>query len=898
MKNSLVHTLQRTFLLLFLGSLLCTGSALASASAPPSRERSSFNSGWLFTRGDPQDAVGRVEYAVLKDWILATGTDLISAGLPKPVRPPHNPAAGVSYVTAGFNDSSWRKLNLPHDWAIEGPFAQELWGETGKLPYIGVGWYRKHFEIPASDEGRSIFLDIDGAMAFSAVWLNGKLIGGWPYGYTSFRLDLTPYLNFGGENVLSIRLNNPPESSRWYPGSGLYRNTWLVKTGPIRVRHWGTFVTTPRISKDEALVNVDVYVENHSGQKAAIGVTSRIFALDEKGVPIKPALAVAERKVIEFEPEKASEAMRSNLLHLPKPKLWDLNTPYRYTVETTLDNEGVQVDQVNTSFGVRSIHFDPDKGFLLNETPVKLQGVCLHHDLGALGAAINKRAMQRQIELLKSMGVNSIRVAHNPAAPEFLELCDQMGILVMNESLDAWRKGKKWPYALKENDPDNYNHDYARVFNDWHERDMRAVVRRDRNHPSVIMWSVGNEVIEQWYSNGWQLATRMASIVREEDRTRPTTAAFNGSKSGYNGFQTALDIIGFNYQYKEYVPFHSNNPTMPFFGSETAAMISSRGEYFFPVTDKPDDARVNFQVSSYDTSTEWFFNLPDLEFKALDEAPYSMGEYVWTGFDYLGEPTPYNSDQSHLLNVSDPAKKAALEKELAELGHIKVPSRSSYFGILDLAGFPKDRFYLYQARWRPDLPMAHILPHWNWPERVGEVTPVRVYTSGDEVELFLNGKSLGKKRLAHGQYRFCWDEVRYEPGELKAVVTKKGAAWAKAVVKTTGAPEKLLLTPDRSLIAADGLDLSYVTVTIADKEGLLVPRSKNLLHFTIEGPGELVATDNGDATSHTSFQSPDKEAFNGLALAIIRATPGQKGVIKLKVSSEGLPDVTCLIQSQ
>jgi len=787
---------------------------------------------------------------------------------------------------------------LPHDWAIEGPFQQELWGETGKLPYQGAGWYRKHFTVPAADAGKRIQFEIDGAMSYSEVWLNGRFVGGWPYGYSSYQLDLTPYLNFGGENVLAVRLENVRESSRWYPGAGLYRNVWLTKTGDVRVRQWGVFVTAPRLSAEAATVNVDVYLENLGAAKATLEVVTRVFELEPDGRRRTGPVAVSEPESVELDPARNRDGMRANLLEVVNPKLWDTARPARYVAETELRRDGVVVDRVETPFGLRTIAYDADRGFQLNGRLVKLKGVCLHHDLGALGAAINVRAMERQIDILQAMGCNALRFSHNPPSPEMLELCDRKGMLVMDEAFDAWHRGKKWPGAKKESDPDIYYYDYARAFPDWHERDMRALVRRDRNHPSVIMWSIGNEVIEQWFADGWQFAARLAGIVREEDRTRPVTSAFNNGDAGYTGFQTALDLVGFNYKSNGYGPFHRKHPTIPVFGSETAAMISSRGEYFFPVTDKPEDARFDFQVSSYDVTTEWFFNTPDTEFRGLDTAPFAFGEFVWTGFDYLGEPTPYNGDRSHLLNVSDPAAKARLERQLAELGKVLVPSRSSYFGIVDLAGFPKDRYYLYQARWRPELPMVHILPHWNWPERIGQVTPVRVYSSGDEVELFLNGRSLGRKKLAPLTYRFCWDDTVYEPGELKAVAFKAGKLWAEAVVRTTGPAAKLTLAPDRPALRADGDDLAFVTLTVADNEGRMVPRAKLPVTFSVDGPGEIVATDNGDATSHESFQSPSKRTFNGLALAVIRTKAGQPGEIVVRATAEGLAPAACTVRSR
>ena len=426
------------------------------------------------------------------------------------------------------------------------------------------------------------------------------------------------------------------------------------------------------------------------------------------------------------------------------------------------------------------------------------------------------------------------------------------------------------------------------LFDAWHEKDWRAELDRDRNHPSIILWSIGNEIPEQSRPEGRTIAAELSRIAHEEDPTRPTTSACNNVASGYNGFGTNLDVFGYNYKPTQYGRAHEANPKQPIYGSETASCISSRGEYFFPVTTNKSGGQADFQMSSYDLYAPPWATPPDWEFTGQDKYKFVAGEFVWTGFDYLGEPTPYNSDRSNLLNFTDPAEKARLEKELEEIGKIHVPSRSSYFGIVDLAGFKKDRFYLYQARWRPDLKMAHILPHWNWPGREGQVTPVHVYTSGDEAELFLNGKSLGRKKKGQYEYRIVWDDVVYQPGELKVVAYKNGHKWATDTVKTTGAAEKLQMQPDRAKIKADGADLSYVTVTVEDKNGLEVPRSKNHIQFSIEGPGEIVATDNGDATSLVSFQSKERDAYNGLALVIVRSKPGETGTIVLKATAEGL----------
>ncbi|MBC8096790.1 MAG: DUF4982 domain-containing protein, partial [Akkermansiaceae bacterium] len=571
-------------------------------------------------------------------------------------------------------------------------------------------------------------------------------------------------------------------------------------------------------------------------------------------------------------------------IRFKSPKLWSVEKPQRYVAVTTIEQGGKVVDRYETPFGIRTIEFTVDNGFLLNGSRVPLKGVCNHHDLGALGAAINTRGLERQLEILQEMGCNSIRTSHNPPAPELLDLCDRMGFLIIDEFSDTWSRAKK---------PNGY----APLFKDWAEKDLRAIIRRDRNHPSVILWSTGNEVGEQGSSSGHKISEWLTGIVHQEDPTRLATAGCNNAQAGYNGFQKTIEAFGYNYKPYEYGRFRAANPTQPLYGSETASCISSRGEYFFPVSENKAHGQADFQMSSYDLYAPRWATPPDAEFRGQDEFPFVAGEYVWTGFDYLGEPTPYNSDLSNLLNYTDPAEKARAEKELKEIGKIRTPSRSSYFGIIDLAGFKKDRFYIYQARWRPELKMAHILPHWNWPDRVGQVTPVHVYTSGDEAELFLNGKSLGRKKKSQFAYRLRWDDVVYQPGELKVVAYKGGRKWATDVTKTTEAASKLSLEADRSRIAADGQDLSYVTVAVTDKAGLTVPRSKNRIRFEVEGPGEIVATDNGDATSFESFQSKERNAYNGLALVIIRSKAGQAGTIRLTAQAEGLKPQSLSIKS-
>ncbi|MFV8346994.1 beta-galactosidase GalB [Flavobacterium sp. ZB4P13] len=769
-----------------------------------------------------------------------------------------------------FNDSAWQKLNLPHDWAITGPFRSELTGETGKLPWKAIGWYRKHFTVPASDAGKLIFVDFDGAMAYAKIWLNGKYVGTWPYGYNSFRMDLTPFIKPGQENILAVRLDTESWDSRWYPGGGIYRHVWLVKTNPVHVGHWGTYITTPKITNKSALVKLAVTVDNATNKKVNAIVRTSLFELDVNNKP-KTKVATTKESILELKP--GTSTVTESEVAIANPKRWDIKSPNRYVAQTSISINGKIVDTYNTPFGIRTIEFTATKGFLLNGKRVEIKGTCNHHDLGALGAAINTSALRRQLKMLQDMGCNSLRTSHNPPAPELLELADQMGFLVWDEAFDAWKTGKK-------------KNDYNKLYDEWHEKDLKALVHRDRNHPSVFIWSIGNEVMNQ---RDVEMTKHLADIMRKEDPTRPVSNGYNDPDGGRDvGAVVSLDIMGVNYFFSQQPkwdadPRYKDKPTI---GSETASTVSSRGEYFFD--DKYN--KKTWQISSYDDAFPGWGCSPDEQFRTNAKFPNLLGEYVWTGFDYLGEPTPYNSDETNLLNFrSDPSKKAELEKKLEELRKSNPPSRSSYFGIIDLAGFPKDRFYSYQSHWRPELPVAHIFPHWNWSERIGLVTPVHVYTSGDEAELFLNGKSLGRKKMTPGKdFRLIWEDVKYIPGELKVVCYKNGKQWATDVVKTTGESAKLILSADRSVIMADGSDLSFITVKVTDKEGLTVPRSHSLIKFSIEGPGEIVATDNGDATSFVPFQSHERQAFNGMALVIVKAKKGQKGLFTVKAESDGL----------
>lgn len=884
-------------------------------SQAPLRERISINQEWMFYQyptdslgdklvydvrpdvnenNDSKDADSRpteaVEtennQAVLKDWILPTANPFINEPSKKYIRPEGNPGGNYPFVQAEFDDSEWESINLPHDWAIKGPFQSgwdsEVGGGMGRLPVNGVAWYRKKLDIPASDKGKSIFLDIDGAMSYAMVWCNGQLVGGWPYGYASFRLNLTPFLTYGGENQLAIRLDNPNYSARWYPGAGLYRNVWLVKTNPVHVGQWGTFVTTNHVSEKSADIQLSVSIDNDSSADLPVSTSTQLFLLKADGTPLEPAAAAFETEALDIRAGQSRKV--EGQVVLPNPQLWGpapTQNPNRYLAVTTVYVDGKPVDRYETRFGIRSLQFDANRGLLVNGEKVKIQGVNQHHDLGALGAAFNKRAAEHQLQILQEMGCNAIRMAHNPPAPELLELTDSMGFLVIDEIFDSWEL-KKTP------------HDFHLIFPDWSEPDTRAFIRRDRNHPSVIIWSFGNEVGEQYTGvEGAAVAQRLVNFVKEEDPTRPTIAAMNFAKPDME-LPKVSDLIGLNYQGEgirqepifegtdrirtapQYDAYHKQFPDKMIISTETASAFSSRGVYLFPVSDAVSSPvregqggdNEAAQVSSYELYAVDFGSSADKVFASLDKHPFVGGEFVWNGFDYIGEPTPYYQ------------------------------ARSSYSGIIDLAGFPKDRFYLYQSCWRPDLPMVHLLPHWNWPERIGKVTPVHVFTSGDEVELFLNGKSLGKKKKGEFEYRLRWDDVLYEPGELKAVAYKNGEKWAEETISTSGAPAQLQAKADRDTIDADGNDLSFITVKVSDKNGFTVPDAANRIQFKIEGPGEIVATDNGDAANLESFVSTERNAFSGMALVIVKAKRGQTGKIELTAASDGLQQARVSIQAK
>lgn len=876
------------------------------------RERYSINNGWRFYKYesvtmadnliydvrpevldnlDEREADAKPDEAetteatqlVLKAWILPTGNDFINNPNKKFNRPVGNPGEDFPFVQAGFDDSQWNLIDLPHDWAINGPFiTEDLPGiaSMGRLPSEGVAWYRRKLDIPASDKGKNIFLDVDGAMAYAMVWINGKLAGGWPYGYNSFRIDLTPYIQYGGDNQLAIRLDNPSSSSRWYPGGGIYRNVWITKTNPVHVGQWGTFITTRDVSEKSATIDLAIDVKNSSDRNIDIKVITDIFNLNNDGLKIGKAVASFDPLILMT--SAGEKAVVKSTLELKNPRLWGpppTQKPYMYVAVTTLYESGKVIDRYETPFGIRSLRFDAVNGIFVNDERIYINGVNQHHDLGALGSAFNLRAAERQLEMLRDMGCNAIRMAHNPPAKELLELTDRMGFLVVNEMFDVWERKKA---AL----------DFHLIFPEWHEQDLRAFIRRDRNHPSIFMWSFGNEVGEQYTGDeGAAIASRLHNIIKEEDITRPTTASMNYAKP-HMPFPATMDVINLNYQGEGirdapayahlqgirtsplYPAFHAAFPDKVILSSENAAALSTRGTYLFPVTPEisapvKDGEGGDFEkmyVSAYELYTANFGSSADKVLATKAQHPYVAGGFVWSGWDYLGEPTPYGN------------------------------ARSSYFGVIDLAGFKKDRFYLYQSQWRPDLPLVHILPHWNWPDRVGLITPVHLFTSGDEVELFLNEQSLGRKKKELYQSRLRWDDVVYEPGELKAIAYKNGKRWAETTIRTTKSPNRLLAEPDRNIIRNDGQDLSFVTIRITDEDGLLVPNAQNLITFSVEGAGVIVATDNGDPTDMTSFASHSRNAFNGYCLVIIKAKKGESGSIKLMAESDGLKSVVTEIK--
>lgn len=773
--------------------------------------------------------------------------------------------------------TKWQQVSVPHDWAISGPFdiqndlqtvkveqngetkASLKTGRTGGLPFIGQGTYRTTFEIPDTT-GRNLTLLFDGAMSNARVLVNGKEVEHWPYGYNSFHIDITKAVH-PGTNHLVVELENKEKASRWYPGAGLYRNVHLINTDRVHIPVWGTQVTTPDVSKESATVKLRMNIaggrklnEWPNGEK--IGVSTTIISPDGKEVACDTSTYIA----------RGQDFTQSFLID--RPDLWSTENPALYIARTELSVDGKVVDKYDTRFGIRKLEYIPDKGFFLNGEYTKFRGVCNHHDLGPLGAAVNRSALRHQIEMLKDMGANAIRTSHNMPAPELVELCDEMGMMLMVEPFDDWGFRPK------------SQNGYGSYFNDWAKRDVTNMVEQFRNSPSVVMWSIGNEVTSQWGDVGMDELVMLRDLVHSLDPTRPVTSGMDQINSVLdNGFAAALDIPGFNYKPTYYRTIHRRQPQGLVLGSETASCVSSRGQYFFPVQ-LPDTfysrnatKHDNLHVSSYDTESCPWSNTPDIDFAMDDDLPWMIGQFVWTGFDYLGEPSPYDKDSW--------------------------PSHSSYFGIIDLASIPKDRYYLYRSRWNKKDDTLHILPHWNWEGREGEVTPVMVYTNHPKAELFINGKSQGMLEKNDSsylhRYRLMWMDTRYEPGEVKVVVyNKDGQMAAEKVIRTAGKPHHLVVTSNRDSLAADGQDLAYLTVRVADKEGNIVPTDTRRVRFKVTGSGTFEATANGDPTSLMPFQNPEMDLFAGACTAILRssATPG---TLRLTISAPGLRPATLLL---
>jgi len=799
------------------------------------REKISFNDGWFFQLGD-----------------ISSPIDL----------------------TTDF--STWRKLNLPHDWAIEGDFSKgHPSGSSGGALPGGIGWYCKKFSLQPEEKKKIIYIDFDGVYMNSEVYINGHLLGIRPYGYISFRYDLTPYLKEGQENIIAVKVDNSEQpNSRWYSGCGIYRNVWLTKVNPVHVDLWGTFITTPHITSEYAVIEVKTTLVNKGEREENVKISSVI--LDETKNPLACESSL-------FTITNATPSETTHTLSLESPIKWSIEKPYLYTLRTEVYINEQLTDCYDTPFGVRQFTFDAQNGFILNGEVVKIKGVCQHHDLGCLGAAVNTRAIERQLEILKAMGCNGIRTAHNPPAPELLDLCDQMGFIVMDEAFDMWRKKKS-------------AHDYSRYFNEWHEKDLTDLILRDRNHPSIFMWSIGNEVLEQWThtdadtldleqanlllnfkrdESAWKndtdnlsvnalLTKKLATLVKELDPTRPVTAGNNEPNIKNHLFRSnALDIIGYNYQDTHFRKIPERFPNQPFIVTESTSALMTRGYYRMPSDSMyiwPSRWDMDFYDESYSCSSYDNCHVPwgtthEKTWKLVKENDFISGMYVWTGFDYLGEPTPFT-----------------------------FPARSSYFGIIDLAGFPKDIYYMYQSEWI-EKPVLHLFPHWNWTE--GELVDVWVYYSqADEVELYVNGKSQGVKHKDGTNFYVTW-RIPFQAGNIKVISRKAGKEVLTKEINTAGTPSQIRLSADRTNLKADGKDLSFITVEILDEAGNLCPHAENLVNFSVEGEAFIAGVDNGSQFSMENFKTPYRKAFYGKCLVVLQSKE-RESKIKLTATSEGL----------
>jgi len=822
--------------------------------------------GWLCIMSALQ-AQNRTEFLLEKNWRF-TRED--------------NPEA----IKPVFDDTKWQKVTVPHDWAIYGPFsaqndkqevaisqdgqkeALEHAGRTGGLPFVGVGWYRTKFTVPQFTSGKQATILFDGAMSHANVYINGKKVGYWPYGYNSFHFDITDFLKPGEENILAVRLENYPESSRWYPGAGIYRNVHVIVTEAAHIPVWGTQVTTPVITKDFAKVTIKTKLACPAAAKPE--QFKLVTAVkDEKGLTV----ATQETYLSAYDQNLFTQELVVN-----NPVCWDTENPALYKAESKLYEGNVVKDTYTTTFGIRSIEVIPDKGFFLNGKRTVFKGVCNHHDLGPLGAAVNDAAIRRQIRILKDMGVNAIRTSHNMPAPELVRACDEMGMMIMAESFDEWRHAK-------------VKNGYNLLFDEWAEKDMVNLLHNFRNSASLVMWCIGNEVIEQGVPGASKTARFLQDICHREDPTRPVTQGMDQPGSVLNNnFAAVMDVAGFNYRPHMYPEAYQKLPQQIVLGSETASTVSSRGVYKFPVVRGAMKMYDDHQSSSYDVEHCGWSNLPEDDFIQHEDLPYAIGEFVWTGFDYLGEPTPYYTNW---------------------------PSHSSLFGIIDLAGIPKDRYYLYRSHWNPNVETLHILPHWTWKGREGEVTPIFVYTNYPAAEVFINGKSQGKRtkdltKTVHNtgskesqeaferqqRYRLMWMDTKYEPGTVKVVAyDKDGKAVAEKEIHTAGKPHHIELTADRIQLGADGKDLSFINVKVVDKDGNLCPDATNLIEFKVKGAGNFRAAVNGNSISLEPFHEPRMKLFSGQLTAIVQA--GEKaGNIRFEATSKGVKGATINISTK
>ena len=782
-----------------------------------------------------------------------------------------------------FDDHAWRVLDLPHDWAIEGDFyALNPSGANGGALPGGIGWYRKHLNLNDNDASSRYVLHFDGAYMNTSVYVNGQLVGMRPYGFISFSCDITPYLKKQGDNVVAVKVDNSKQpNSRWYTGCGIYRHVYLMKSSDIRIEEWGVQALT-EVKKGKGKVSLNTKIENPSGRSRRVIVHQTLWNKAHQMVSKASKACQVEAK----------GATISQLLNVNKPQLWSLESPNLYTVTTEIEENGRILDRDTISIGLRNIAFDVKKGFFLNGKNIKINGVCLHGDLGCLGTAINEDALYRQLLMMKDMGVNAIRCSHNPPAPELLNLCDSMGLLVMDEAFDSWMQGKT-------------TYDYSIYFKTWAERDLRDMVLRDRNHPSIILWSIGNEVLEQWNKTksatvaledvnillnnsrdktllsttdtlnaSAKLTQFLASIVRRYDPTRLISAGCNEVSPNNNLFKSgALDVIGFNYHQKKVADVPQNFPGKPFIMTETVSALHTRGYYRMPSdslyrwpTHKRPFTEPSFMCSSYDNSCAYWGSTHEQTWDIVKHTPYCSGQFIWTGFDYIGEPTPFN-----------------------------FPARSSYFGIVDLAGFPKDVYYLYQSEWT-NKPVLHVFPHWNWIE--GQAIDLWCYyNQADEVELFINGKSQGvRKKSNEHEYHVAW-HVTYEPGEVRVVARKNGKQVNEKIIRTAGAPHHIRLTSNRNVLKANGRSLSFVTVEVVDKEGNLCPWADQNIQFSLTGEGKIAGVDNGSPFSLERFQANSRHAFFGKCMVVVQAGKAPS-VIKLTAKGVDLQPQTIEIKSE